>query len=285
MFLIKTILYEENKILNNSLIIKTTDYNDTYNRSLLNKIPRYASRQNIGLISTDLPFFGNDIWTLYELSWLNSKGLPQVCIGRIIINANSINLIELKSFKLYLNSFNQTKFETWMIVRQVLERDISHLVEGEVHVALFRLHEIEWQPLSCFNGYCIDEQDIEIYDYFVNANMLSNINNNIVKETLVSNLLKINCPISNQPNWSSIMISYKGIKINHISLLRYLISFRKYQFFSEQCVEKIFNDILYLCHPDELTVYVRYTRRGGIDINPWRSNIDFYPNYSRLVRQ
>lgn len=278
--------HEQDQALSNLTLGKPTAYHDQYDNSLLQSVPRSLNREPLGLFPDSLPFTGSDIWTLYELSWLNSKGLPQVAVGEVVLDAQSRNLIESKSFKLYLNSFNQTRFADWGEVRQTLERDLSACAEGEVRVALFRLNEIEGQPVGHFDGCCIDEQDIAIDDYRFNADYLADAaGSEIVEETLVSHLLKSNCLITNQPDWGSVMIRYTGPRIDREALLRYLVSFRQHNEFHEQCVERIFNDVMRFCHPEALTVYARYTRRGGLDINPWRTNVPFSPGFSRLVRQ
>ncbi|THB85018.1 NADPH-dependent 7-cyano-7-deazaguanine reductase QueF [Pantoea allii] len=278
--------HEQDQALSNLTLGKPTAYHDQYDNSLLQAVPRSLNREPLGLFPDSLPFTGSDIWTLYELSWLNSKGLPQVAVGEVVLDAQSRNLIESKSFKLYLNSFNQTRFADWGEVRQTLERDLSACAEGEAQVALFRLNEIEGQPIGHFEGCCIDEQDIAIEDYRFNADYLADATGSeIVEETLVSHLLKSNCLITNQPDWGSVMIRYKGPRIDREALLRYLVSFRQHNEFHEQCVERIFNDVMRFCHPEALTVYARYTRRGGLDINPWRTNVPFSPGFSRLVRQ
>ncbi len=278
--------HEQDQALSNLTLGKPTAYHDRYDNSLLQAVPRSLNREPLGLFPDSLPFTGSDIWTLYELSWLNSKGLPQVAVGEVVLDAQSHNLIESKSFKLYLNSFNQTRFADWGEVRQTLERDLSACAEGEARVALFRLNEIEGQPIGHFEGCCIDEQDIAIEDYRFNADYLADAaGSEIVEETLVSHLLKSNCLITNQPDWGSVMIRYKGPRIAREALLRYLVSFRQHNEFHEQCVERIFNDVMRFCHPEALTVYARYTRRGGLDINPWRTNVPFSPGFSRLVRQ
>lgn len=278
--------HEQDQALSNLTLGKPTAYHDRYDNSLLQAVPRSLNREPLGLFPDSLPFTGSDIWTLYELSWLNSKGLPQVAVGEVVLDAQSRNLIESKSFKLYLNSFNQTRFADWGEVRQTLERDLSACAEGEARVALFRLNEIEGQPIGHFEGCCIDEQDITIEDYRFNADYLADAaGSEIVEETLVSHLLKSNCLITNQPDWGSVMIRYKGPRIAREALLRYLVSFRQHNEFHEQCVERIFNDVMRFCHPEALTVYARYTRRGGLDINPWRTNVPFSPGFSRLVRQ
>ena len=278
--------HKQDQALSNLTLGKPTAYHDRYDNSLLQAVPRSLNREPLGLFPDSLPFTGSDIWTLYELSWLNSKGLPQVAVGEVVLDAQSRNLIESKSFKLYLNSFNQTRFADWGEVRQTLERDLSACAEGEARVALFRLNEIEGQPIGHFEGCCIDEQDIAIDDYRFNADYLADAaGSEIVEETLVSHLLKSNCLITNQPDWGSVMIRYKGPRIAREALLRYLVSFRQHNEFHEQCVERIFNDVMRFCHPEALTVYARYTRRGGLDINPWRTNVPFSPGFSRLVRQ
>lgn len=278
--------HEQDQALSNLTLGKPTAYHDHYDNSLLQAVSRSLNREPLGLFPDSLPFTGSDIWTLYELSWLNSKGLPQVAVGEVMLDAQSRNLIESKSFKLYLNSFNQTRFADWGEVRQTLERDLSACAEGEARVALFRLNEVEGQPIGHFEGCCIDEQDIAIEDYRFNADYLADAaGSEIVEETLVSHLLKSNCLITNQPDWGSVMIRYKGPRIDREALLRYLVSFRQHNEFHEQCVERIFNDVMRFCHPDALTVYARYTRRGGLDINPWRTNVPFSPGFSRLVRQ
>lgn len=277
---------EQDQALSSLTLGKPTAYHDRYNPQLLQAVPRSLNRTPLGLESDTLPFTGADIWTLYELSWLNGKGLPQVAIGEVVLDAASENLIESKSFKLYLNSFNQTRFNDWAEVRQTLERDLSACAKGAVSVALFRLSEVEGHPVGQFTGIGLDQQDIEINDYQFNADYLAGAaSSEIVEETLVSHLLKSNCLITHQPDWGSVMIRYRGGRINREAMLRYLISFRQHNEFHEQCVERIFNDVLRFCQPEALTVYARYTRRGGLDINPWRSNVPFRPEFSRLARQ
>lgn len=276
----------ENNLLNTLPLGKPSLYQYNYDVSLLQAVPRSMHRQPLGLSGDALPFHGADIWTLYEMSWLNSKGVPQVAIGEVILDANSQKLIESKSFKLYLNSYNQTIFSDWGEVRETLEKDLHSCAEGDVSVALFRLQETEGKHVGRLNGFCIDEQDISVNHYQLNRDYLvSSTSQDVVEETLVSHLLKSNCLITNQPDWGSVQIRYSGPRINREALLRYLISFRQHNEFHEQCVERIFNDIQTFCCPEKLTVYARYTRRGGLDINPWRSNSPFVPCCSRLPRQ
>ena len=278
--------YENHQALSGLTLGKTTDYRDVYDASLLQGVPRSLNRDPPGLHADSLPFHGADIWTLYELSWLNAKGLPQVAVGHVELSHETVNLVESKSFKLYLNSFNQTRFANWEAVQETLERDLSACAQGKVTVALYRLDEVEGQPIAHFHGSCIDNQDIEIESYQFNADYLDGAaGQKVVQETLVSHLLKSNCLITHQPDWGSVQIQYRGPQIDREKLLRYLVSFRHHNEFHEQCVERIFNDILRFCAPESLSVYARYTRRGGLDINPWRSNTDFVPAIGRLVRQ
>ena len=278
--------YENHQALTGLTLGKSTDYRDTYDAGLLQGVPRSLNRDPLGLHADTLPFHGADIWTLYELSWLNAKGLPQVAVGHVELSHTTVNLVESKSFKLYLNSFNQTRFGSWEDVRHTLERDLRACAQGDVTVSLYRLDEIEGQPIAHFHGTCIDNQDIEIDNYQFNADyLLNSTGSKKVEETLVSHLLKSNCLITHQPDWGSVQIQYRGPQIDREKLLRYLVSFRHHNEFHEQCVERIFSDILRFCKPESLSVYARYTRRGGLDINPWRSNTDFVPAIGRLVRQ
>ncbi|ROP59544.1 7-cyano-7-deazaguanine reductase [Enterobacter sp. BIGb0383] len=278
--------YENHQALSGLTLGKTTAYRDTYDATLLQGVPRSLNRDPLGLSADNLPFHGADIWTLYELSWLNANGLPQVAVGHVELDHASVNLVESKSFKLYLNSFNQTRFASWQDVQQTLQRDLSACAQGEVSVALYRLDEVEGQPIAHFHGTCIDEQDIVIDNYQFSTDYLQGAaGDKVVEETLVSHLLKSNCLITHQPDWGSVQIQYRGPQIDREKLLRYLVSFRHHNEFHEQCVERIFNDILRFCQPETLSVYARYTRRGGLDINPWRTNTDFVPATGRLVRQ
>ncbi|AOM42317.1 NADPH-dependent 7-cyano-7-deazaguanine reductase QueF [Xenorhabdus hominickii] len=279
-------LYQNDQSLAQLTLGKPTPYSDNYDPTLLQAVPRSMNREPLGLFPDNLPFHGADIWTLYELSWLNSRGVPQVAIGHVSLSAASENLIESKSFKLYLNSFNQTRFADWETVQKTLQQDLSACANGDIDVVLYPLHDFNYQSIAKFEGECIDNQDIEIDDYQFNRDYLNNAATGpIVEEALVSHLLKSNCLITNQPDWGTVQIRYKGPKIDQEKLLRYLVSFRHHNEFHEQCVERIFNDIMVLCAPENLTVYARYTRRGGLDINPWRSNEAFIPPTGRLARQ
>lgn len=277
--------YENNPLLANLTLGQKTDYVAEYAPHLLQPVPRALNRDALNL-SDPLPFHGEDRWTLYELSWLNNNGKPMVAIGDVHIDANSVNLIESKSFKLYLNSFNQTKVADLATLQATLEHDLSHCAQGAVKVSLFSLAQAP-QVITNTPGDLIDELDITVDNYAFSSDWLQDASNaeTIVEETLHSHLLKSNCLVTGQPDWGSVVIHYHGPQIDREKLLRYLISFRQHNEFHEQCVERIFVDLQRYCHPDKLSVYARYTRRGGLDINPYRSNWETAPENMRLVRQ
>ncbi|CAL4322723.1 NADPH-dependent 7-cyano-7-deazaguanine reductase [Buchnera aphidicola (Protaphis terricola)] len=255
--------------------------------NLLHGILRKNHRKNIKINYKNLPFIGQDIWTIYELSWLNLNGLPKVSIAIIEFDISSKKIIESKSLKIYLNNLNQKKFKNSHNLIKQIESDLKKCVLGNVSVKLFDLNKIKNMGLSKFNGICIDNNKVIIKSYTYNKLFLKNSakKRKIVTESLYSNLFKSNCPITQQPDWASINIIYTGQKINHSALLKYLVSFRTHNEFHEECIERIFNDIQTLCKPEKLSVYARYNRRGGIDINPWRSNTNFKPYLIRLSRQ
>ena len=267
---------------------KSVEYAQEYDNSLLQGVPRSLSRDAIKLPNT-LPFHGCDIWNGYELSWLNSKGKPQVAILRCEVPITSPNLIESKSFKLYLNSLNQSKFDSIDELSHILTSDLSECAGAKVTVHVIPSSQFSQIQFGHLAGTCIDDLDIEVSDFDITPELLKPnaqaAEQASCSETLVSHLLKSNCLITNQPDWGSILIKYTGTKISHEALLRYLISFRQHNEFHEQCVERIFYDILQQCQPQKLTVYARYTRRGGLDINPFRSNFEAPYEDARLARQ
>lgn len=277
--------YQDNSLKSLKLGQKT-EYASQYDRTLLQPVPRALNRDGLG-ITQNQPFtIGADIWTAYEISWLNEKGLPQVAIADIYLDYQSQNLIESKSFKLYLNSFNQSKFADFNAVQQTMQGDLSECAQGDVKVRLNPVAVYDSQKIDHLQGDCIDEQDIEITSYEFNADWLKDcVSDEIVEEKLVSHLLKSNCLITNQPDWGTLHIHYVGKKIDHEKLLRYVVSFRQHNEFHEQCVERIFCDLIHYAKPEKLTVYARYTRRGGLDINPFRSNFENLPENLRLARQ
>lgn len=262
---------------------KASEYIENYSPGLLQAVPRSLNRNELELHET-LPFSGTDRWNGYELSWLNSKGKPQIAMLRCEVPASSENLIESKSFKLYLNSFNQTKFTSQQAVHKAISRDLSQCAGESVALELFGSTEFSDMDLVTWDATCIDDLDIEIDEYLLKPSYLKTTNE-LTSETLCSHLLKSNCLITNQPDWASVLIRYEGQAIEHESLLRYLISFRQHNEFHEQCVERIFCDIMKFCQPQKLSVYARYTRRGGLDINPFRSNFESIYKEQRLARQ
>ena len=265
---------------------KQVDYEFEYNPDLLQGVPRSLSRDTLNLSGSGLPFEGIDTWTGYELSWLNLKGKPNVAILECHVPITSKNLIESKSFKLYLNSFNQTKFASAEDVRQVLQADLSACAGEPVEVKLILPEQFSSLQFQEFNGTLLDSLDVEIDQYSPNTQYLTVAKNETgIQETLVSHLLKSNCLITSQPDWASIQVRYEGKAIEHEGLLKYLISFRQHNEFHEQCVERIYNDIMKHCQPDKLTVCARYTRRGGLDINPFRSNYEAPFANHRQARQ
>lgn len=276
--------YANNPALNQLELGRKSHYIEHYAPHLLQPVPRALNRDQLAL-NSELPFHGCDCWNLYELSWLNPKGKPVVAIGQVRINADSLNLVESKSFKLYLNSFNQTQFASWDEVKHTIAQDIAACAQGQVSVELFTLDTaVQITPLA---GTLIDDLDIEVDQYEFSPQWLQGAKGEQqVEETLISNLLKSNCLVTSQPDWGSIRICYQGPKIDREALLRYIISFRRHNEFHEQCVERIFMDIMHYCQPNKLTVDARYTRRGGLDINPFRSNNEQWPaNHQRLIRQ
>ncbi|PCI46148.1 MAG: NADPH-dependent 7-cyano-7-deazaguanine reductase QueF [Moraxellaceae bacterium] len=263
-----------------------TDYINTYTPSLLCDIPRQEGRDKLSIDAEKLPFHGVDIWNAYEISWLDSQGKPIVAVAEFQIPCSSPLIVESKSLKLYLNSYNQTRFNSKQEVLRTLESDLSILVRAPVLVKVRSGSQFSNDVVGEFPGECIDNIDVEVDCYEVNPSCLA-LDANPVKcvESLYSHLLKSNCPVTNQPDWASVIIRYVGPRIDRASLLKYVISFRNHSEFHEQCVERMFTDILKYCKPEHLTVYARYVRRGGLDINPFRSNYEEPLPNLRLFRQ
>jgi len=269
---------------NQSLLGKKTPYCSAYDPGLLFAIPRQEKRAELGISADAVPFSGQDVWTAYEVSWLNAKGKPQVAWAEFMFPTNSTNLIESKSFKLYLNSFNGTRFESEQAVMDCWQRDLSAASGAPVEI---RLHDLSDHQvlLGTMPGDCLDGLDIEVDQYQVSPSLLKVKSSTKVAACWHSHLLKSNCLVTGQPDWGSVLIRYEGSEIDPEGLLRYLISFREHNEFHEQCVERIFCDIMTHCSPQKLTVYARYLRRGGLDINPYRSNFETAFCLDRLVRQ
>jgi 7-cyano-7-deazaguanine reductase len=266
---------------------KPAIYQSHYDASLLFPIARQQKRSELGLAGT-LPFFGIDIWNAYEVSWLNLRGKPQIGIVSVTVPADSPNIIESKSFKLYLNSFNQTRLAGSDALLSLLRTDLSSGFGAPVQVALTLPDQFSSLRFGELDGLLLDRLDLDIDAYTPDPALLCAAHDeSVVEETLLSHLLKSNCLVTGQPDWGSVQIQYVGAAINQEMLLRYLIGFREHNEFHEQCVERIFMDILRQCRPQKLAVYARYTRRGGLDINPWRSNFTTgkTPPNARLARQ
>ncbi|MEW6177359.1 MAG: NADPH-dependent 7-cyano-7-deazaguanine reductase QueF [Pseudomonadota bacterium] len=265
---------------------KSSDYVATYSPHLLFPIPRAPKWAELGLTAETLPYQGVDLWNCYELSWLLPSGKPVVAIGEFEIPADSPNIIESKSFKLYLNSLNQSVFESREALLELMSADLSAAAGKPVRVRLRTLDEVAAEGVATLPGRCIDELDVAIEHYDQpRPELLACDAERVVEESLHSHLLKSNCPVTGQPDWGSVVVEYRGAALQLESLLAYLVSFRQHADFHEQCVERIFLDLQRLLQPEKLTVYARYVRRGGLDINPYRSTETLEVDNRRLVRQ
>jgi 7-cyano-7-deazaguanine reductase len=259
-----------------------------YDASLLFPIPRADKRREIGITGV-LNFFGADLWTAFELSWLNLRGKPQVAIAHITVPCDSINIVESKSFKLYLNSFNNTKFADAAAVTACMKADLNAAlwqmagaalgdtgkspIQSSVGVKILLPDMFDREPVHELDGLNLDRLDIECTRFTPAPDLLTAAFDEApVSEVFTSNLLKSNCLVTGQPDWGSVRISYEGPQIDQGGLLQYIISFRNHNEFHEQCIERIFMDIWTRCKPIKLSVYARYTRRGGLDINPFRTS-------------
>jgi 7-cyano-7-deazaguanine reductase len=265
---------------------KSSDYVATYSPHLLFPIPRAPKWAALGLTAETLPYQGVDLWNCYELSWLLPSGKPVVAIGEFEIPADSPNIIESKSFKLYLNSLNQSVFASREALSKVMVDDLSAAAGKPVGVRLRTLDEVAAEGVAALPGRCIDDLDVTIEHYdHPQPELLTCDAGRVVEESLHSHLLKSNCPVTGQPDWGSVVVEYRGAALQAESLLAYLVSFRQHADFHEQCVERIFLDLQRLLQPEKLTVYARYVRRGGLDINPYRSTEAMVVDNRRLVRQ
>lgn len=265
---------------------KAVSYADRYDSDLLFPIPRAPNRVEIGIGAT-LPFYGVDVWNAYELSWLDARGKPGIAIAEFRIPATSPNIIESKSFKLYLNSFNRERLRGEDELHERLLRDLSAAAGAPVQVRLTAAEGFRGLALHELEGESIDGLALDIDDYGPPnaAHLRFDEEAGVIEESLVSNLLKSNCPVTGQPDWASLQIRYTGARIDRGGLLRYIVSFREHAEFHEQCVERIFVDVMRACAPRRLSVYARYTRRGGLDINPWRARHADTPTNPRGARQ
>ncbi len=277
----------------NSQLGKASVYIDQYDASLLFPIARAPKRSEIGIIDA-LPFLGADMWSAYELSWLNLRGKPQVALAHFTLPCETPNIIESKSFKLYLNSFNGSRFADVDAVKARLQTDLSQAawhgaiaVPGSIGVTIVLPERFDHQPIEELDGLSLDRLDLECTHYTPTPELLKVLPDEApVSEVLVSNLLKSNCPVTGQPDWGAVQISYSGAPMDQEGLLQYLVSYRNHNEFHEQCVERIFMDIWTRCKPFKLSVYARYTRRGGLDINPFRTSYaQALPQNTRTARQ
>ncbi|HLU18372.1 MAG TPA: NADPH-dependent 7-cyano-7-deazaguanine reductase QueF [Pusillimonas sp.] len=272
-----------NSRLDNAPLGQNTVYPTAYDAALLYPIERAPNRLALGTLPD---WIGADIWNAYEISWLNSKGKPVVATATFTVPQNSPNLVESKSFKLYLNSFNEERFEDQSEVVARMRRDISAACGAQVEVELLTLAEQTGSVYRPMDGINIDDIDVEIDVYTPSPNLLQCVPGaNDIEETLVSDLLKSNCPVTGQPDWATVQIRYAGPQIDRSTLLKYIVSLRRHDEFHEHCVEKMYCDIWRVCKPRSLLVYARYTRRGGLDINPWRASHAAQVDTARTVRQ
>lgn len=273
---------------------KPAAYVQQYDASLLYPIQRLGKRQEIG-VPAELPFVGADLWTAYELSWLNARGKPQVALAQFTVPCETPCIIESKSLKLYLASFSGTRVADVAELRDTLRRDLTEATwrgadaqhVRSIGVSLIGPDRFDEQRIAALPGLSLDRLDIDCDTYTPAPQFLTAAFGDApVEETLHSHLLKSNCLVTGQPDWGSVVVRYAGPPIDQAGLLRYIVSFRDHNEFHEQCVERMFVDIQRACRPLKLQVWARYTRRGGIDINPWRSSHpDAPPSLARTARQ
>ena len=258
-----------------SLLGREVAYPTRYDPSLLFPIARASGRAAIGL-SAPLPFIGHDRWHAYELSWLDARGKPRVATATFVVPCDSPCLVESKSLKLYLNSLNAHRFDSEAAVLRTIADDLSRIAGAPVRAA-FGLPPPDTEDSVVRahgeneHGESIDALEVAIDRYGPPDPTPLRATGDVIGEVLRSDLLKSNCPVTGQPDWAGVRIAYRGARIDREGLLRYLVSFREHAEFHEQCVERIFTDLLARCAPQALSVEARYTRRGGLDINPWRA--------------
>ena len=266
---------------------QATPYPERYDPTLLVAIPRREGRERLGL-SDPPPFDGVDVWNAYELSWLDARGKPVVATGEIRVPASSPNLVESKSFKLYLNSLNGERLDTADLVAERIRADLTGTLGVAPNVRLTAVAEAPALTLAPPAGVCLDDLEVQIDTYSVDPGLLDGSVRDDApehEETVFSHLLRSRCPVTGQPDWATVTLRYRGPPIEHAALLRYLVSFRDHDEFHEQCVERLFADVKQHCRPSALSVLARYTRRGGLDINPFRSDFERLDTCERLLRQ
>lgn len=273
-------------LLKDTPLGRQSEYIDTYTPALLYPVPRWDAREGLELEMDGLPFHGVDVWHAYELSWLDARGKPVVMMAEFRVPCNSRCIIESKSFKLYLNSFANSRFDGVRQVAQLLEKDLSDCAQGPVEVALSSLEDAVKAPwIDTRGGELIDRLELDINQYDYDPALLAVEQGAERHEQLVSHLLRSRCPVTGQPDWATLIVRYTGAPISPASLLRYIVSLRNHEGFHEQIIERVFVDVMARCQPRQLTVYGRFTRRGGLDINPFRSNFEELPVSLRTVRQ
>jgi 7-cyano-7-deazaguanine reductase len=263
-----------------------SDYPRHYDPDLLYAIPRWASRSLLNIDKT-IPLQGFDLWRAYELSWLNERGKPQVAMGELYFDARSENLVESKSLKLYLNSLNNETFASADSFSARVATDLKELTRSEVQVVIRQLAESPLSHVQVPPGKCIDDMDSGIIEIQPDAEILKTTGSQTEHSALYSNLFRSNCPITGQPDWATVMVQYSGPTIDEQSLLAYLCSFRQHAGYHEECAEMIYRDLMFKCEPTDLVVGMNFARRGGLDINPFRSNQPISPERMsyRFVRQ
>ncbi|BAP13781.1 MAG: NADPH-dependent 7-cyano-7-deazaguanine reductase [Alcanivorax borkumensis] len=264
---------------------RSSEYVDQYMPSLLCPVPRWDAREGLELESATLPFHGSDIWNAYELSWLNEKGKPIVAMCELRVPCTTPNIVESKSLKLYLNSFANTRFQSRDAVRAAIEKDVAQTAGGNIEVLLFSLQESAGFPVWEDRGDCVDNIDLNFEHYEYRPDLLLCDQGPEQTGQLYSHLLRSHCPVTDQPDWATVVVRYTGRAISPASFLRYVVSLRNHQGFHEQIIEQMFVDLMTQCSPRHLTVYGRFTRRGGIDINPFRSNSEQPLPNRRTIRQ
>ncbi|SFR42742.1 7-cyano-7-deazaguanine reductase [Marinobacter daqiaonensis] len=270
--------------LDNAPLGKSSDYPERYAPELLFPVPRDDNRRRIALDDGRWPWFGEDLWQAWELSWLRPSGVPEVAWGTFRLPAASPSLIESKSLKLYLNSLNQEVYSSHGQVRETIERDLASACGAAASVMLYSVDRGMTAAGRPEGAILIDDEPVDgvIYEYCPEVLVAGGEK---VSESLCSHLLKSNCPVTGQPDWGSLLIEYTGPAMDRAALLKYVVGFRQKQDFHEHCVETVFTDLMRACQPEQLTVSARYTRRGGLDINPWRSTSPGEAPLVRLVRQ
>lgn len=262
---------ELRKTLNESIPLgQKSAYPKNYDPKQLFAVERSLQRKSMGLDCSAMSH-GLDQWVAYELSWLDSFGKPKKAIAQFLVPSSSLFLAESKSVKLYLNSLNFEKFAHENEVKKLIEKDLFAICQAEIKVEL-NPPQLESTQNTLADYFCLDDLPVQISSYQREPRFLAKVKKEEqTHEKLCSHLFKSHCLVTGQPDWGSIFIEYSGAKINHEGLLRYLVSYNQHVGFSENCIEQIFCD-LWALGLDKLMVFGRFTRRGGIEINPYRAS-------------